>query len=301
MADQWLLVERSVHEIESVSPGVGFTARDVRTGDRVEVRERTASRSLKAGELICARLVPAGDTVQIFGGFETVSLRERDDLIALLDDGPEPEELVALLSARYAPPQLQNTEGDPMVFCEATLRSRDPGTLADLLDAAYDRVEGGAPRWIEHVTTHGMERIRATLEMEGLDLHVDANSEARLDRVLARVHELQPGLTLITEARRPAGEVQDAMSRAPFSGSDAALDPHDPEVSAALGEFIRAQEQAWLDDPIPALAGATPREAAADSTRRPDLQRLLDTYDVSTQAGVVSMDPARLRSALGLS
>jgi len=300
LADQWLLAERSVHEIESVSPGAGFTARDVRTGDRTEVRERTASRSLRAGELICARLVPAGDTVQIFGGFETVTLRERDDLIALLDDGPEPEELVALLSARYAPPQLLNTEGEPLVMCEATLRSDDPEGLAALLDTAYDRVEGEA-QWIEHVTTHGMERIRATLELEGPDLHVEVNSEARLDRVLTRVRGLQPGLTLTAEARCPAGEVQEAVGRAPFSGSGAALDPNDPEVAAALTEFIRAQEQAWLDDPIPALAGATPREAAADPTRRPDLLRLLDTYDVSNPAGVVTMDSARLRSALGLS
>jgi tetratricopeptide (TPR) repeat protein len=300
LADQWLLVERSVHEIESVSPGEGFTARDIRTGDRVDVREGTASRSLKAGELICARLVPAGDTIQAFGALERITLRERDDLIALLDAGSEPEELAALLSARYAPPQLQNTEGEPMVMCEATLRSDDPVALAGLLDTAYDAVEGDAGQWVEHVTTHGMERIRATLELDGTDLKVEVNSETRMDRVLARVRELQPGLTLVAETRRPAADVQQAISRAPFSGSGAALDPAHPAVAAALEEFIRAQEQAWLDDPIAALAGATPREAAADPTRRPDLLRLLDAYDEPTGAEIVTMDPARLRAALGL-
>jgi hypothetical protein len=90
------------------------------------------------------------------------------------------------------------------------------------------------------------------------------------------------------------------MSRSPLSAPGAALDPDGPELAAALTEFIRAQEQAWLDAPIPALSGATPREAAADPTRRPDLVRLLDSYDTPTAAGVVSMDPARLRSALGL-
>ena len=207
--------------------------------------------------------------------------------------------MVALLSARFAPPQLQNTEGEPLVMCEATLHSDDPAGLAALLDTAYDRVEGEA-QWIEHVTTHGMERIRATLELDGTDLHVEANSEARLDRLLAKVRELQPGLTLTAEARRPADDVQEAMSRAPFSGAGATLDPDEPAVAAALAEFVRAQEQAWLDEPVPALAGATPREAAADPTRRPDLLRLLDTYDAPTSAGVVGMDPSRLRSALGV-
>ncbi|MDQ3094810.1 MAG: SEC-C domain-containing protein [Actinomycetota bacterium] len=303
LADQWLLAQRSVHEIESVSPGEGFTARDIRTGDRVEVREGTASRSLKADELICARLVPAGDTIQIFGALEKVTLRERDDLIALLDASPDPEELAALLSARYAPPQLENTEGEPMVMCEATLRSEDPVALAGLLDKAYDAVVGEAGQWVEHVTTHGMERIRATLEVDGPDLKVEVNSEARMDRVLAKVRKLQPGLLLLAETRRPAADVHEAISRAPFSGSGSALDPADPAdpaVAAVLAEFIRAQEQAWLDEPIPALAGATPREAAADPTRRPDLLRLLDTYDEPTGAGIVTMDPARLRAALGL-
>ena len=40
LAEQWLLVERSVFEVEQVQPGHGVTVRDVRTGDTHEVRER---------------------------------------------------------------------------------------------------------------------------------------------------------------------------------------------------------------------------------------------------------------------
>lgn len=300
LADQWLLAERSVHEIESVSPGVGLTVRDVRTGDRAEVRERTASKTLLAGDLICARVVPAGDTIQIFGGVVPVALPERDRLIALLDSEPDPEQLATFFSARFAPPKLQNTEGEPMVLCEATLRTEDPDSLAQVLDVTYDRLEEEEGVWIEHVTTHGMDRIRTTLRLDGGELHLEANSEARMERILAKVHELQPELTLITETRRPASDLMEAMSRAPLSGSGSAADLDDPAVKAALEEFIRAQEVTWLDEPIPALGGVTPREAAADPTRRPDLLRLLDGYDAATSSGAVSMDPARLRKALGL-
>ena len=82
LAEQWLLVDRSVFEVEQVQPGQGVTVRDVRTGDTHEVRERAASRHLKPGQLICARVVPAGDTMQFFGGLEPVALHERDALIA---------------------------------------------------------------------------------------------------------------------------------------------------------------------------------------------------------------------------
>ena len=61
--------------------------------------------------------------------------------------------------------------------------------------------------------------------------------------------------------------------------------------------MTRAHERAWLDEPIPALAGATPREAAADPTRRPDLIRLLDSFGPS---GPGAMDAVRLRTQLGL-
>ena len=46
-----------------------MTLRDLRTGDVHEVRERAGSSSLRTGDLICARVVPAGDTMQIFGGY----------------------------------------------------------------------------------------------------------------------------------------------------------------------------------------------------------------------------------------
>ena len=94
LAEQWLLVDRSVFEVDEVRHGHGMTVRDVRTGDRHEVRERTGSRMVAPGQLICARAVPAGDTVQFFGGLEPVALHERDALIALLDIEPDPIELI---------------------------------------------------------------------------------------------------------------------------------------------------------------------------------------------------------------
>ncbi len=95
LAEQWLLVGRSVFEVKKVNRGESITVRDVRNGDMHEVRERTASRQLKAGQLICARVVPAGDSMQFFGGVEPIALHERDALIDLLDSEPDPVELIS--------------------------------------------------------------------------------------------------------------------------------------------------------------------------------------------------------------
>ena len=296
LAEQWMLTDRSVHEVEAVTPGSGFTARDLRTGERLEVRERTASRTIEAGTLFCGRLVPAGDTNQCFGGLEPVALHERDLLLELLDSEPGPDELVAFLSARFAPTALQNTEGEPVVLCSATLSGGDADALAAALDTTYDRDEDEL-RWFEHVTTHGMERIRATITIEDAAVLVETNSEPRMDRVLETLHGIAPGLEVQTQTRRPAEDLQEAMSRAPAGVPAGLPDPHDPAIADALDQFIRAHELTWLDEPIPALSGVTPREAAADPTRRADLIRLLDSYG---PAETGTMDPDRLRAHLGL-
>ncbi|MBF4163990.1 SEC-C metal-binding domain-containing protein [Nocardioides acrostichi] len=301
LAQRWLLAERSLHEVESVTPGSGFTARDVRTGDRSDVRERTASRSLEVGDLVCARVVPAGETTQVFGGFEPVALHQRDALIALLDADPEPKEVVAFLSARFAPPTLQNTSGDALVFCETTFAVGDPSALIAHLDATYGTGEDSDEglRWHEFVVTQGMERVAATFTLDGAELLVDTNSERRHEQVLATLTSSVPELRMLDDSRRSAADMIAALDDAP-DAAPAAAPPVPPEVAATMAQVMEQYERSWLDDSIPALGGVTPREAAADPTRRPDLIRLLDSFPDVDAGDLTRMSATRLRAALGL-
>ncbi|BBZ10530.1 SEC-C metal-binding domain-containing protein [Mycobacterium branderi] len=302
LAEQWLLAERSVFEVEQVQPGRSVTLRDVRTGDTQEVQERTASRQLKEGQLICARPIPVGDdTMQFFGGLEPVALHERDRLIDLLDTEPDAAELVAELSRRFAPPMLVNSEGDPLAICEATVRVSDPDRMQAALDDTYDRVDDDEPQWFEHVEIQGMQRLRASMSLEGRTLDVAASSEKRMDRVLATLARLDPEMKVLDDFRRPVRDARDAAELAEEFGvgDEDELDDDDPKVAAALEEFIRDYETKWLDQPIPALDGHTPRQAADDPTRRGDLIKLLDSFP-SGAAARGGMDVDRLRAALGL-
>ncbi len=301
LAEQWHLVDRSVFEVETVNKGESVTLRDIRNGDVHEVRERTASRQLKAGQLICARVVPAGDSMQIFGGLEPIALHERDALVDLLDSEPDPVELVAALSRRFAPVTLTNTEGEPLVLCEVTVRPGDPDGLAAALDDTYVRVVGEEPpRWHEYVDTHGIGHVRAVLARDADTLRIETNSAERTDRVVATLIRLDPTLRVLDDTRRPIRDTREAAELAAQSPPDEkALDPENPEVAAMLDEFIREYEDNWLDEPIPALDGHTPRQAADDPTRRGDLIKLLDSFpdDEGTPG---RMSASRLRTALGL-
>jgi hypothetical protein len=301
LAEQWLLTDRSVHEVTEIRPGESLELRDLRTGDVQLIRERTAGQYLSMGQLICARVAPAGDLLQIFGGLEPVALHQRDELIALLDSEPDPFELVEFLTRRFAPPVLQNTDGDPLVFCEATLRTDDSATLIKSLDKTYDRADPASPEWIDHVTIDGMERVQATLRLDDEGLHVDTNSEQRHERVLAALRGLVPSLTLVSESRKPARNTREAaaiMKPKSGDGRSTEVDPSDSEVAALIARVVRDHERKWLDESIPALAGITPRQAAADPTRRDDLLKLLDSFPASDRTD--TMSPARLRAALGL-
>ena len=120
-------------------------------------------------------------------------------------------------------------------------------------------------------------QIRASLVLDGDTLRVETNSERRMDR------------TLTSAGRQPPADQRDR----PRPGDVA--DPDDPEMLAAVDEFIRDYEARWLDDSIPALHGLTPRQAADDPTRRDDLVKLMDSFPTSGRG----MSAARLRSALG--
>jgi len=311
LAEQWLLAERSIFEIVETTPGVGMLLRDLRTGDRIEIVERKASQLVTPGSLICTRIVTVGSMMQIVGAVEPINLRYRDALIEMLDDEPDPFDLVELLSRRYAPPTIVNTEGEESIACEAVVTVTNAKQLLAGLDATYEAVDTGkkptakSPRtWHEYVVTHGQQKIRAALHWADNELTIQTNSTPRMDRVLGVLRDLCPDLVVVKDERTSvkdeyAAAIRSGGGRPADDGGSGMLDQNDPALLAAMEEYIRTYEENWLDDQIPALAGLTPREAAADPTRRQDLISLLASFDQDEeQPGMMSAK--RLRAALGL-
>jgi hypothetical protein len=77
--------------------------------------------------------------------------------------------------------------------------------------------------------------------------------------------------------------------------------PDSPELANAMHEIRDRFERQWCDEEVPALGGVTPRQAAADPTRREALERLItsfERFDAPTDA--ITMRPQRLRELLGL-
>ena len=111
-------------------------------------------------------------------------------------------------------------------------------------------------------------------------------------------------MLVLPDGRRVTVAELEELAAAEDDGEDAvAFDPDDPEVAAALQSFIVEMERRWCDEPVPALDGKTPRECAADPTRRDALERLLRDFERRADAdpeNTGSFDVARLRALLDL-
>lgn len=94
LADRWLRVRRSVHEVVSVD-GSTATLRDLATDETATVDDGARA----VGELLCARVVPTGERTQLLGGVEQVDPDRLDAVLAVLTaDDVEPEDVVDVLN-----------------------------------------------------------------------------------------------------------------------------------------------------------------------------------------------------------
>lgn len=74
-----------------------------------------------------------------------------------------------------------------------------------------------------------------------------------------------------------------------------------PVGARTADEVMTHLEQRWCSEPVPARAGLTPEQAAADLTRRDDVVRLIASFPVPDPGtGVLGLRPQQLRDRLGL-
>jgi hypothetical protein len=305
LAVSWALVDRTIFEILSVRPGAGVTVKDLRTAEELEVRERTFSRQASPGVLVCARAVPDGQGHQFLGGLFNVRTGTEAALLDLLDEA-DPEAIAAWAGALDRPPVLLTRESEPTVLCKAVIQVPDAGRARRALDDNYGAGEAGT--WDElHNISPDEQIVRATIKLEGSRLTVETNSEERMDRVLGVLKRDIPLLKVLADERQPLDLAKARRSSflTPVDSASAGARTDEgvvlpPEVREQLQEKF---ERRWCDEQVPALGGVTPRQAAADPTRREALARLLAEFERANRSrpeGAIAMRPARLREMLGL-
>ncbi|HKO43741.1 MAG TPA: SEC-C metal-binding domain-containing protein [Pyrinomonadaceae bacterium] len=343
-------------EVTEVKPGVGMRLLDLLRRIEYEVVEHTASQTLKRGEIVyCATSEMWGIKSNVgMGPFALRPTAKRDvfDLRKWMIEQSQTEKITSvhlyefeldirglylkLLAGMFSPPQLANTDGDPMVpqklYFELdsadtafhALKSLAKGRTAkellnraEVKDGLVVRAEiewlGGKPEARKRL---GGPVLLGLLKIDHERMIVEVNSNKRATRVRRLIERrLGPAAKYQTTLIEPIeSQVQemwnDAASGAAtplenaIGGSNSFNSPYEePELRAFMEESARHHWESWFDLPVPALNDMTPREAARTEEGRDLLESLLLLYainDEKSPENYFKADISALRRELGL-
>jgi len=329
-----LLPGQGRKRLRELVTGIEWTAHDI---------EDPAARDGRVGDVWLCRLVGPRDDAVTFMTPIVYPGDRRDDLERLLrhllrDEPPERMGDVmkregpflaefTIVSRRPAPalPALSNMDGDALLpttlvydvdsvaAALAALADLEPDGPSAVERTADGTVVRATIRWVRDTPGRPLENVLAgTLRLEPGRLTVEVNSreraaaaerliEERLGasaRLRATLHE--PLETALREAAADPGREGKARAAAE---EQARLMAEHPELGPALLEWTTSYYRRWLDMPIPALGGQTPRAAAQTEDGRARVRALVDDLERMESrrpAHTPRMDVGWMRRELGI-
>jgi len=231
-----------------------------------------------------------------------------------------PSMLDQLHQSRSAPPELRNSDGEPITMITARIRVDDPATVARALsdhpDFSHQPDQPGRWTWLgatmpeaQHAAMVAQLKaqlraqgqgdveiddddssrrwVRGTVVADGDVFKVEVNSAARLDALVEVLAKLGASPSIVDQSRfEPSQDLAWPPALELTGGGPTVAPP---------GE---GWERAWLDERVPALGGRTPR-AVAGSPDWPLLEAMLRQFEYGADmAGRPGHDIAWLRAQL---
>lgn len=321
-----------LYEVVDAVPGVSLTLRDLLEGDQVTVRERLGSRSISRFEWLAARVAPRGASgePEIEAGLMRVPelLHEsvRMQLAAHREDffqknpGAGARSFYKLMAPFFhsawagaildpVVPALRNTDGEEMVVTRVTFEVADDAVLSAALDASPElkRLEASAWGW-SGKNPRGEVVSLGRLDLTDGALVLETTSVERGERG-RRLVEALAGEAVRHRSTTHEDLANKVRDRLRAEGCDRSAPSRADEIPREVAEDLVQNHyarhyRAWIDEPVPALDGRTPREAAKDAALRArlvDLLRQLERmYQDALRSDTPAYDPSWMWSELGL-
>jgi hypothetical protein len=290
LAESWRSTGRGLYEVRRVQ-GATVTLLDHRDG--TERTARHGGMPPPRGAMILGRPLPDGGDGWLLATGVVIDDPDDPAIARSLDPAANPLDVAEVWGADR--PLLTTTEGEPSVHC--TWEAPLPAELHDRLRAALlgrglDEDEPGV--FTETVEVDGAPWLRGTVTVADELVRVTTSSEPRVERLIGYVRDAVGDLEPTVDRRTHAWRAMDDQR---LYGVPAATPEPTADERALVDEMLQLQEKRWLDEPVPALSGLTPREARDHPTGRRALEDLLDSFDAAPAGG---FNPDRLRSLLDL-
>ena len=317
------LTHLRLYEVERVRPEEGLDLVDLWTKERLQVGERLATRQLVQWDLIGARVMlgPAG--VPVLDGLPYLyPAMAKDEILKRLRRAHRSfqrrvpgGDLAAFFKAHgmlfhhlwlehvalRPVPTFLTPEGDEVVLARVVFDIKERSAVEAALAAHPDlnRQDDASYVWLE--AGEEFRRSVGTVVIEGQRLVFEATSRPRAERGRAMIEAMAgPAIAYRATSYEDVGQ---RLKRRPTAAPKPSGVP--PEVEAeVVGQYYEQHYRKWLDEPLPALDGRTPREAAALKSARPKLISLLKAMENMAERqrreGRPAYDFSRMWEALGL-
>jgi hypothetical protein len=341
-AREWLDAQQrswlSVWEVIDFERGRSLTLRDVLTAEERTVHEVSGSKDAERHLFLLARVVDFAD-VSLICGMHSVPLRPARgaEVVEKLRKALRRRTAVPpdrLRNAKIAwrmldawsdavdrvsqPPELHNTDGDPLVFVKDhwTLRGahRDQllACLASIDGAAREEQDGEQDAFVFTRPGNAVHQswdstVVGSATVSGVALVAESNSIVRADSLRDAIR--QACGEILGAPRRsisdPLNRLEELQRQPPAARDTTELagdEADTPEANEMVREMKERHYAEWLHQAIPALGGKTPREAAKTKRGREQLDTLLNDLEFTerNQPEPVRFNVRKLRRALGL-
>ncbi|MFW5731128.1 MAG: hypothetical protein ACOCV7_05715 [Desulfonatronovibrionaceae bacterium] len=318
----------SFFEVESLEPGQGFQALDLLTGKRQNITDSSASRSLAPWEIIFAMTVECqGYGMSIGNGkykfqplFKPYIIQFAEELEGdygplsnedLLEDDYDLRDFFFYLQDLILePPQLQNSDGDPLSMRtlhyeitspEQAFQALAPLCVHEKADRLREEAELDDSNNVQKIhfvwsrkgnsLSKGLENTTlGHISIEGNKMTVEVNSEAREEEIKKEIvkrlgNQCSYKVTNI-QSIESILENEDLNAASSISDDEQKELQNRPEVQEAMKEIMDKHWEGWLDTDIPALGGKTPRQAVQTVKGRESVQALLRDYELNEKKSV---------------
>lgn len=339
----WLPTASGLYEVQEVERGRGIFLQEIFTKECYFVHDVSSSRTVSKWTILLARIIPVGDIWHFAGYLTSFYPQDKDNLIALgkkelrklKKKYPRAGWLELFLDRvavffQYAfqkqinppIPQLTNYDGDNIEMWTAVYRCRDIERVRDLLRAAPDfesaETKRGSSRttfiWVTGVDDRplksgfpGESILLGQVTVKNDKAVLEVNSRQRLEQGKNLLQEICGSLL---EHRVDSMIDGDALVKKAYEDFRQNPSPDsrpqiEPEIEQQIVEQLMTEYyRRWLNEPVPALGGKTPRQAVKTKTGREKVRQLLKEIefdqDIARSKGRPAFDLAEIKRELGL-
>ena len=298
-----------LYTVTDVRPGDGLTLCDAVDADApaVVVQERMASRQVQPGLMIGARVMVLDDHLELSGASYPFSMLAQSGVLAALRavdaSGLHPDTLKTLRSQAIArawlrqfamPPQLpkmiDSSTGEPILLVTDHYRVLDAAALAASLAGCSDVAGDAASGWRRELegddgAFRSLAAINPGKRPDRIEIFYrtqrhadegrawfDALAGAAVRHTSRKITDPQGVLPSI-QPGRPAG----TRSGRSTTKAPPMLSPD--QLADAIEQALHRSYARWADEPVPALAGKTPRQAIGHAAGLERVKGLLRSYE----------------------